>query len=92
MNVSINRLSDLGKTQYIAVFCGNWRCERHSMGVDLDIPATIKRYGDLEIMKIGQTIDGCDLCDDRERRPWEIRIGHRLPKSQARGWVSGLKA
>lgn len=82
--IIIDRLSKLGPQDCITAYCGNWRCEKHSSGVDLDIPALMARYGDLPLLGLG-TRFRCQACG---HRPAEIRMGWRLPSGTGRGWVN----
>jgi hypothetical protein len=83
MPVTLQKLSDLSPQNYVAVYCGNPKCQRGPAGVFLDIPATIARYGDLPLLDLGSRFR-CQACG---HRPAEIRIGWGLPEGSARGWV-----
>ncbi|WP_193368053.1 hypothetical protein [Pelagibius marinus] len=84
MPPSLRRLSDLSPHNYVAVYCGNWRCPKHSAATILDIEVTIARYGDLPLLDLGARFR-CQACG---HRPAEIRIGWGLPEDQARSWVN----
>ena len=83
MNAAQTHLSYLSPQEYIAVYCGNHRCPKHSMGTFLDIPKTIREYGDLHLMDLGRRF----RCKDCGHKPAEVRHGWGLPEGSARGWV-----
>jgi hypothetical protein len=82
--IVIERLSDLGPRDWIAVYCGDRRCPRHVGAVEIDVAAIIARHGDLQLLGLGRRFR-CGLCG---HRPAEIRHGWRLPSAAGVGWVT----
>ena len=78
--ITIDRISKLGPQDRITAYCGDWRCPKHSGGLDLDIPALMAKHGDLEIASLPGRLR-CTACG---HRPGEIRLGWTLPKRKPR--------
>src|SRR3546814_15182521 len=73
-SIVIDRPSKLGAQDRVTAYCGDWRCPRHSGGVEIDVPAMMALHGDLEIAGLPGRLR-CSVCG---HRPGAIRLGWTL--------------